>query len=124
MRRVQLWSVLKVALLGGVVFYLILLLAAGLLWSLATSTGQVHHIEKFMREIGFRDWSFDGGALFAATAMLGAVGVLAGSVFVTLAAALMNLISELTGGIRFTVIEVDPRSFEARTDPAEPPARR
>ena len=35
------------------------------------------------------------------------MGVVAGSIFATLAAAITNLISELTGGIRFTVIEVD-----------------
>jgi hypothetical protein len=106
-RRVQLWSVFKVALLGGLVFYLIGLVAVGLLWSIATSAGQIHHIEKFMRDVGFEDWTFNGVRLFEAAALVGAVMALAGSVLITLAGAVMNLISELTGGIRFTVIEVD-----------------
>jgi hypothetical protein len=108
-RRVQLWSVFKVALLSFLVFYVITLLAAAAVWSLANSTGQVHHLEKFMRDIGFDNWTFNGGRLFSATAFSGAVLVVAASVFTTLAAALLNLISELTGGIRFIVIEdVEP----------------
>ena len=108
-RRVQLWSVFKVALLSFLVFYGITLLAAAAVWSLANSTGQVHHIEKFMRDIGFDNWTFDGGRLFSATAFIGAVLVVLASVFATLAGALLNLISELTGGIRFIVIEdVEP----------------
>jgi hypothetical protein len=108
-RRVQLWSVFKVALLSFLVFYGITLLAAAAVWSLANSTGQVHHVEKFMRDIGFDNWTFDGGRLFSATAFTGAVLVVLASVFATLAGALLNLISELTGGIRFIVIEdVEP----------------
>jgi len=104
-RRVQLWSVFKVALLSFLVFYGITLLAAAAVWSLANSTGQVHHMEKFMRDIGFDNWTFDGGRLFSATAFAGAVLVVLFSVLTTLAGALLNLISELTGGIRFIVIE-------------------
>lgn len=106
-RRVQLWSVFKVAVFGTIIFYAIFLLAVALGWALANSTGQVHHIEKFMRDIGFDNWSFDGPQLFRVAALVGAVGVVAGSVLITLSAAIINLISELTGGIRFTVLEVD-----------------
>lgn len=107
MRHVQLWSVFKVALLGGLVFYAIFLIATGVAWSLANATGQVHHIEQFMRQIGFDNWSFNGPALFRASALAGAVFLVAGSVMLTLGAAIVNLIAEATGGIRFTVIEVD-----------------
>lgn len=106
-RHVQLWSVFKVALLGGLVFYAIFLIATGVAWSLANATGQVHHIEQFMRQIGFDNWSFNGPALFRASALAGAVFLVAGSVMLTLGAAIVNLIAEATGGIRFTVIEVD-----------------
>ena len=108
MRRVQLWSVFKVALLGSLVFYAIFLLSVALGWSLANSTGQVHRIEKFMRDIGFDNWSFQGPVLFKGSVLLGAVCTVATSILITLSAAIMNLISELTGGIRLTVIEVDP----------------
>jgi len=106
-RHVQLWSVFKVAVLGGLVLYVIFLVAVGLAWSVANATGQVHHVEQFMRQIGFDNWSFDGPQLFRAAALLGAVLLTAGSVLLTLGAAIVNLISEATGGIRFTVIETD-----------------
>lgn len=106
-RRVQLWSVFKIALFGSLICYTIFLLAVAAGWSLANSTGQVHHIEKFMRDIGFDNWSFEGPKLFKASVFAGAVGVVAGTIMLTLAAAITNLISELTGGIRFTVLEVD-----------------
>ncbi len=105
-RHIQLWSVFKVALLGGLVFYVIFLLAAGFGWSIANATGQVHHIEQFMRQIGFDNWNFNGAQLFRAVALGGAILLVAGSVLVTLGAAVVNLIAEATGGIRFTVIEV------------------
>ena len=107
-RRVQLWSVFKIALLGSLVFYAIFLVSVAVGWSLANSTGQVHHVEKFMRDIGFDNWSFKGPVLFKGSVLLGAVVTVALSSFITLSAAIMNLISELTGGIRVTVIEVDP----------------
>lgn len=97
----------KVALLGGLVLYGIFLLAVAVGWSLANATGQVHHIEKFMRDIGFDNWSFNGPQLFRGATLGGAVLLGAGSVFITLWAAVVNLIAELTGGLRFTVIETD-----------------
>ena len=118
-RHVQLWSVFKVALLGGLVFYAIFLLATGLGWSLANATGQVHRIEQFMRQIGFDNWSFDGPQLFRAAALLGALLLCVGSVLITLAAALVNLIAEATGGIRFTVIELDESDDDDTDEPDE-----
>lgn len=106
-RHVQLWSVFKVALLGGLVFYAIFLGFVALGWSLANSTGQVHHIEHFMRQIGFENWSFNGPHLFDAAALVGAVWLVVGSILITLGAAIVNLIAEATGGLRFVVIEVD-----------------
>ncbi len=111
----QLWSVFKVAVLGGLVLYVIFLVTTGLAWSVANATGQVHHIEQFMRQIGFDNWSFNGPQLFRGAALLGAVLLSAGSVLITLWAAIVNLIAEATGGIRFTVIETD----ETDDDPDE-----
>lgn len=116
-RRVQLWSVFKLVLFASLVCYAIFLLAVAVGWSLANSTGQVHHIEKFMRDIGFDNWSFEGPKLFKASVFAGAVWVVAGTIMATLAAAIMNVISELTGGIRFTVLEVDEDDGDELDDP-------
>jgi hypothetical protein len=115
-RRVQLWSVFKVVLFGSLIGYVIFLIAAALGWSIANSTGQIHHIEKFMRDIGFDNWSFEGPKLFKAAVFLGAVGVVTSTVLITLCAAITNLISELTGGIRFTVLEVDEADDDELVD--------
>jgi hypothetical protein len=55
---------------------------------------------------GFR---FEGAQLFAAFALGGLVLVVAGSVFNVVLAVLFNLISDLTGGVRVTVLEEEPR---------------
>lgn len=116
-RHVQLWSVFKVTLLGGVVLYVVFLIATALGWSLLNATGQVHSIEQFMRQIGFENWSFDGARLFQGAALAGAVLLTAGSVLITLWAAIVNLISEATGGIRFTVIETDETDEDVESAP-------
>ncbi len=120
-RHVQLWSVFKVALLGGLVFYVIFLITVGLGWSLANATGQVHHVERFMRQIGFDNWSFDGPQLFRGAALIGALLLAAGSVLITLGAAIVNLIAEATGGIRFTIIETDETDDDEDARPDEDP---
>ena len=50
---------------------------------------------------------FYGNQMFRACAAIGAVGVMAGTVITVLATALVNVISEMTGGIRLIVIEED-----------------
>ena len=111
-RRIQPWSVFKIALLSSVVLYAVSVISSAILWSLATSTGQVHHIEKFMRDIGFNGWTFNGAVLFQAVLLAGAIGVIVTSILITLWAAVVNLVSELTGGIRVIVIEEGPEFDE------------
>lgn len=105
LRHVQLWSVFKVALLGGLVLYGIFLISIVVVWSMVNAAGQVENFETFMRDIGFENWTLDGAQLFRAAAIIGAVGLAVSSVLLTLWAAVINLIAELTGGLRFTVIE-------------------
>lgn len=115
-RHVQLWSVFKVALLGGLVFYVIFLIATALGWTIANATGQVHHVEQFMRQIGFDNWTFNGAQLFRAVALGGAIVLVAGTILLTLGAAIINLIAEATGGLRFTVIEPIDSDDDDRDD--------
>jgi hypothetical protein len=51
---------------------------------------------------------FEGGRLFAAYALGGLVLVVAGTAATTVLALLFNVISDLTGGVRFTVLEEEP----------------
>jgi hypothetical protein len=106
-RRIELWSVLKVSLLVYLCMYLITLTAGVLLWGFAYSAGLIENFESFMNQIGFDDFRFFGDQLFKEAAIIGAVLVVAGALLTVLGVALVNLISEVTGGVRFVVIEID-----------------
>lgn len=107
-RRIELWSVLKLAIVLYTCMYLAILLTMAVLWGLAYSTGQIENIETFMGEVGLGNYRFYGDRMFKAVAAIGAVLVLAGTVLTVLWAALVNIISEITGGIRVVVIEEEP----------------
>jgi hypothetical protein len=106
-RRIELWSVLKVSLLVYLCMYLVILTAGVLLWGFAHSAGLIENFESFMNQIGFEDFRFFGDQLFKEAAIVGAVLVIAGALLTVLGVALVNLISEVTGGVRFVVIEID-----------------
>jgi hypothetical protein len=106
-RRIELWSVLKVSLLFYFCMYLVALAASALLWGFAYSAGLIENFESFMADIGFDDFQFFGDQLFKEVAIVGAILVVAGALLTVLAIALVNVISEVTGGVRFVVIEID-----------------
>jgi len=117
-RRIELWSVLKIALVFNTILLGVVLGSVALLWGLANTTGLVDDLEGFLRDAGFEDFRFKGDRMFEQVAFIGAVGALATTVFMVLATALLNLISEITGGIRFVVIE---EIVETPAAPARPP---
>ena len=119
-RRIELWSVLKLALVFYACIYAVTMASLALLWGFANSAGLVDNFEGFMEEVGFENWQFYGEDMFRRTAAIGGILVLAGTLLTVLAAALVNVISELTGGIRVVVIEEDPREPSASVkSPAE-----
>ena len=98
---------LKVSLLFYLSMFLILLVAAVLLWGAATSIGVVGNIESFMDSIGFTDFTFEAPQLLKGAALGGAVLVLAGTFGNVIMALLYNLISEVVGGLKVTLGEDD-----------------
>ncbi len=105
-RHVEPWSVLKIALVFYFCMWVILLIAGVILWSLAVSSGMVDNIETFVTELfALESFTFNADQLFRASAIGGLVLVVAGSGFTVLMAVLFNLISDLSGGVRFTVVE-------------------
>jgi hypothetical protein len=107
-RRIELWSVLKLCLVLYTCLYVAALATAAVLWGLAYSSGQIENLQQFLADAGLDNFRFYGDQMFRALAAAGAVGVLAGTVLTVLTAALVNLISEMTGGVRLVVIEEDP----------------
>jgi hypothetical protein len=114
-RRVELWSVLKLALSFFVCMYLVGLVTLAVLWGFANSAGLVDNFESFANDVGWENWQFDGEQMFRQAALIGAVLVVTATLLAVLATALLNVISELTGGIRIVVIEEDvvPPDYDA-----------
>ncbi|MCU1455271.1 MAG: hypothetical protein JWN46_3417 [Acidimicrobiales bacterium] len=117
-RRIDLWSVLKLSLVLYACVYAAVLGALAAVWGLAYSTGTVHKLQTFLSDVGLDNFRFYGDQMFKACAAVGAVLVLAGTLLTVLATALVNLISEITGGIRVIVIEEDPVAPRLRRGPA------
>ena len=104
-RDVDPWSVFKVGLIFHFVVYLILLLASVLLWSVASATGTIDNIEQFLKSFGWESFEFKGGQLFVNVMILGLFGVILATALLVLVATVFNLITDLVGGIRVTVLE-------------------
>ena len=104
-RHVDTWSVFKVSLVFSAVLYLVCLVAGVLLWNVATATGTVDNIEQFFEQFGWESFEFNGGELYHNAWIAGlfvAVGLVGVAVLV---ATVFNLITDLVGGIRVSVLE-------------------
>lgn len=104
-RRVDPISVLKLSFFFNVCVFAMFLVAALLLWSAAIGSGSTDNIESFVVDIGFEDFQLVGADLFRGFVVFGGGLVVAFTVFAVLLAVLFNLISDVVGGIRLTVIE-------------------
>lgn len=114
-RHVDPWSVFKIAFVANVVLYLIVLTAGVLLWNVAYATGTVDNVERFFESFGWSSFEFNGGEIYH-NAWIGGLFVVIGLTgFAVLFATLFNLITDLVGGMRFTVLEEEV--VEARSSP-------
>lgn len=104
-RHVDPWSVFKVALVFNMVLYLVVLTAGVLLWNVAYATGTIDNLERFFESFGWSDFEFDGGAIYHSGWIAGLFGVVGLTGAAVLGATLFNLITDLVGGIRMTVLE-------------------
>ncbi len=107
-RRVDLWSVLKIS----ICFYLcalVVVIAAGMvLWWIATTFGAIDSVEKLVGDfIGSDDFELLSWRILRGATLIGLVMVCLMVVTTVLGAAFYNLFSELLGGIEITVVEDD-----------------
>jgi len=111
LRHVSPWSVLKVSVLLSISLWIVLLMASVILWTLARDAGLLSNVESFWAEATGKDSvAWDGEVLFRSATMAGGVLAVAGVGFAVLLAVLFNLICDLTGGIRYTLIELEPKA--------------
>ena len=116
-RDVDPWSALKVGLVFHFVLYLTLLVTSVLLWSVASATGTIDNIERFLESFGWESFQFDGSALFINTLILGLFGVVLLTALWVLAATVFDLITDLVGGIRVSVLEEEVVIKPVEADP-------
>ncbi|WP_419921574.1 DUF3566 domain-containing protein [Candidatus Poriferisodalis sp.] len=114
LRHIDPWSVFKVSALLYACLYVAVLAAGVLLWNAAQRSGFVEKIESFITEVGsYERWRIDGMVIYQRARIIGLIVATVGVAFNVVMAIMFNLISDLTGGIRVTVL----------TDSERPPAR-
>ena len=107
-RHVDPWSVLKVSVLLYACLYGATVLAGYLLWTAAVQSGVITNIESFIAEVGsYEVWEINGDEIFRRATVIGAVLFVAGVAFNVLLTIIFNLISDLVGGVRVTLLEED-----------------
>ena len=103
-RHVDTWSVFKVALVFNVFFYAVALIAGVLLWQVAYATGTIDNVEKFFEGFGWETFDFNGGQIFHNAWIAGLFVAVGLTGLAVLLATLFNLITDLVGGVRFSVL--------------------
>ena len=104
-RDIDVWSVFKVGIVFHLVVFVIALVAMALLWSVANSTGTIDNVENFFESFGWESFTFNGAALFSNFLAFGLLAAILGTALWVIGAVMFNLITELVGGVRVTVLE-------------------
>ncbi len=104
-RHIDPWSTFKVGLIFSAVAYVVVLTSGVLLWRVADSTGTLDNVERWFTQFGWETFELKGGEVFANAWVIGLFGVVAMTGAMVLMATLFNLVSDIIGGIRVTVLE-------------------
>jgi hypothetical protein len=106
--------VFKVALVFNVFFYAVALIAGVLLWQVAYATGTIDNVEKFFEGFGWETFDFNGGQIFHNAWIAGLFVAVGLTGLAVLLATLFNLITDLVGGIRLSVLEEEVQARAER----------
>ena len=105
-RHIEPWSVLKVCLVFYLCVWGLLVIATRMLWSAAEEAGTISKVESFIEELfALETFAFDSAQIFRIFVLGGLVFVVGGIGVTVVLVILFHLISDLTGGIRFTMVE-------------------
>jgi hypothetical protein len=107
-RRVDPWSILKLSAAFFACLWMILVVAGFILWRVAVATGMIGNVESLFAELlASETFTIDGIQIFWASAVAGLILVFAGTALTVMMTVLFNLLSEMTGGIRLAVVELE-----------------
>lgn len=127
LRSIDAWSVFKISIIFYLALYAICLVAGVLLWNVAYSTGTIDNLSNFFESFGWKSFEFRGGEIFHNAWILGLFMVVGLTGLNVVLATLFNLIADLVGGVRLTVLEeevvvrrVDGSGPEGATSPLAP----
>jgi hypothetical protein len=121
-RHIDTWSVFKVASIFVACIWGVVVLASLLVWRAAVTSGSVENTEDFIIDLGFEDFNFNPQQMFEALLSAGAVVAIASIFFIWLLTVLFNLICDITGGLRITMIEQDLADARKRKKKKAEPA--
>lgn len=108
-RHIDPWSVLTFSVIFHACVFGALLLSSVLVWQFADGAGFIERTETLWAELADKpDFQIDEDVLVRAAVMIAGLLTIASSVLLVLLTVFFNLISDLVGGIRVTVIEEEP----------------
>lgn len=105
LRHIDPWSTFKVGLLFSVVAYLVSLTSGILLWQVADATGTLTNVERWFTQFGWESFEIDGSEILRDAWVIGLLLVIASTGILVLLVTVFNLVSDIIGGIRVTVLE-------------------
>jgi hypothetical protein len=104
--RVDLWSVLKIAVCFYICGMAVTMVALVALWLIADAAGVIHNVETFFGDLlQTKDFTFLDGEILRGALLVSAVLVVLQIVITVIAAAFYNVFAELFGGIEITISE-------------------
>jgi hypothetical protein len=107
-RKLDLWSVLKISLCFYLATVVLVIVAGVVLWAIADAAGAITNIEKFMGKIlSSKNYHLVSVQILEGAVLLGLVLSALMTVLTIVGAALYNLFSELVGGFEVTLVESD-----------------
>jgi hypothetical protein len=110
-KKIDLWSALKISLCFYVCEMAVLVTAIAFLWLIADGFGVIGSVEKFIGDLlSSNDFEFLSAGMLRGTILVGLVLVAIQVVATVLACAFYNLFAELFGGVEITVIQEDAPS--------------
>ena len=110
LRRIDLWSALKVSLALYLSIFVVSLVGLVLLWFGARSAGLISNVESLIEDLGFADngtFHLKGPEILKMTAVIGPIVVVLGSLATVAGVAVFNTMTRLFGGVEVTVSDGD-----------------